>query len=202
MRTEVDLLGSKEISDDCYYGVHTQRAIDNFKISSQTINDMPEIIRGMALTKKAVALANQTLRILDPKTADAIVKACDLILNDHRCLDQFPIDAFQGGAGTSVNMNANEVIANLALELLGEPKGKYDIINPNNHVNMSQSTNDAYPSGLRLAFYEKMLGLIDGLSYLKAGIDAKAQAFDNVLKMGRTQLQDAVPMSVGQQTRY
>ena len=199
MRTEVDLLGSKEISNDCYYGIHTQRAVDNFKISSQTISDMPEIIRGMALTKKAVALANKSLRILDPKIADAIVKACDLILNENRCLDQFPIDTFQGGAGTSVNMNANEVIANLALETLGLPKGDYSVINPNNHVNMSQSTNDAYPSGLRLAFYEKMHSLIEGLSYLKTGIDAKAKEFDGVLKMGRTQLQDAVPMSVGQE---
>lgn len=199
MRTEVDLLGSKEIADDCYYGIHTQRAIDNFKISSQTINDMPEIIRGMAMTKKAVALANQSLHVLDPKIADAIVKACDLILKDDRCLDQFPIDAFQGGAGTSVNMNSNEVIANLALEILGHEKGQYQIVNPNNHVNMSQSTNDAYPSGLRLAFYEKMHTLIAGLIHLKAGIDAKAQEFGGVLKMGRTQLQDAVPMSVGQE---
>ncbi|WP_245831197.1 lyase family protein, partial [Wohlfahrtiimonas larvae] len=141
MRKEVDLLGSKEISNDCYYGIHTQRAMDNFKISSQTINDMPEIIRGMALTKKAVALANQSLHVLEPKIAEAIIKACDLILKDDRCLDQFPIDAFQGGAGTSVNMNTNEVIANLALEILGHEKGQYDIINPNNHVNMSQSTN-------------------------------------------------------------
>lgn len=199
MRKEVDLLGSKEIANDCYYGIHTQRAVDNFKISPQTISDMPEIIRGMALTKKTAALANQSLRILDPKVADAIIKACDLILKNNRCLDQFPIDTFQGGAGTSVNMNANEVIANLALETLGLPKGDYSVVNPNNHVNMSQSTNDAYPTGLRLAFYEKMHSLIEGLTYLQAGIDAKAQAFNGILKMGRTQLQDAVPMSMGQE---
>lgn len=199
MRKETDLLGSQTISNDCYYGIHTQRAMDNFKISQQTINDMPEIIRGMALTKKAVAMTNQSLRVLSPDTAKAIIHACDLILKENRCLDQFPIDVFQGGAGTSVNMNANEVVANLALETLGYEKGRYDIIHPNNDVNMSQSTNDAFPSGLRLGFYEKMHSLITALEYLQAGIDAKATEFDGILKMGRTQLQDAVPMSLGQE---
>ncbi|MBS7814283.1 aspartate ammonia-lyase [Wohlfahrtiimonas chitiniclastica] len=199
MRTEVDLLGSKEISDECYYGVHTQRAMENFNISNQTLSDMPEIVRGLALTKKAVALANKTLRVIEPHKADAIVTACDLILNEGRCLDQFPIDVFQGGAGTSSNMNANEVIANLALEVLGEAKGRYDIINPNNDVNLSQSTNDAYPSALRLGFYEKMQSLLTALTYLRDGLAIKAAEYQDVLKMGRTQLQDAVPMSVGQE---
>ncbi len=201
MRIETDLLGSKEVDDDCYYGIHTQRAIENFRVSKQTINDMPEVIHGMVHVKRAVALTNKALKVIDPKIADAIVSACNLILSEGKCLDQFPVDVFQGGAGTSINMNTNEVIANLALEILGYEKGRYDIISPCNDVDMSQSTNDVYPTGLRLAFYSKMQNLVTALEYLKEGILEKAEAFDGILKMGRTQLQDAVPMSVGQEFR-
>ena len=139
-RLEEDLLGTMEVPNDAYYGIHTLRAIDNFTISRTTINHVPEFIRGMVQVKKATALANRRLHTLPAKKCEAIVWACDQILDKGRCMDQFPIDVFQGGAGTSLNMNTNEVIANLALEYLGEPKGNYSVINPNDDVNMSQST--------------------------------------------------------------
>ena len=141
-RMEVDLLGEMEVPNDAYYGVHTLRAVENFQISRTTINHVPEFIRGMVAVKKATALANRRLHTLPKEKCDAIVWACDEILDKGRCMDQFPIDVFQGGAGTSLNMNTNEVVANLALEHLGYDKGRYDIINPNDDVNMSQSTND------------------------------------------------------------
>ena len=152
-RTEVDLLGPKDVPADAYYGVHTQRAIENFPISPTKISDIPEFVRAMVMVKKASALANKDMFTLPADVADSIVEACDLILEDGRCMDQFPVDVFQGGAGTSVNMNTNEVVANLALELRGLPKGSYDVINPNDHVNQCQSTNDAYPTGFRLAVH-------------------------------------------------
>ena len=195
VRVEVDLLGEREVPNDAYWGIHTLRAIENFNISRNTISDVPEFVRGMVMVKKATALANGELGAI----ADAIVKACDEILKNGRCLDQFPSDVYQGGAGTSVNMNTNEVVANLALELLGYPKGSYDIINPMDHVNASQSTNDAYPTGFRIAVYNSILGLIQKVRYLQKGFEAKATEFADVLKMGRTQLQDAVPMTVGQE---
>lgn len=198
-RTEVDLLGERQLPNSAYYGVHTLRAIENFKISPQTINDIPEFIRSMVMVKKAVALANKELRVVEPKIADTIVQACDEVLKNGKCMDQFPIDCFQGGAGTSLNMNTNEVIANIALEILGQPKGSYHIINPNDHVNESQSTNDAYPTGLRLAAYTQTLELIKAVEYLQAAFSKKAEEFKEVLKMGRTQLQDAVPMTLGQE---
>lgn len=200
-RTEKDLLGELEVPADAYYGIHTQRAIDNFKISSGTLNDHPELIRGLVMVKKASALANYEMRILHPDVFKAIVNACDLILEEGRCMDQFPEDVFQGGAGTSTNMNANEVIANLALETMGLEKGRYDVINPNDHVNKSQSTNDAYPTGFRIAVYAVVQELRSELERLANAFDAKADQFHNVLKMGRTQLQDAVPMTVGQEFR-
>lgn len=201
MRTEKDLLGELEVPADAYYGIHTQRALDNFKISSGKLQDHPELIRGLVQVKKACALANLETRILRKDIADAIVKACDLILDEGKCMDQFPEDVFQGGAGTSTNMNANEVIANLALETMGYERGRYDIINPNDHVNKSQSTNDAYPSGFRIAVYTEVQKLREALTGLEASFNAKADEFANVLKMGRTQLQDAVPMTVGQEFR-
>ena len=199
VRVEVDLLGEREVPNDAYWGIHTLRAIENFNISRNTISDVPEFVRGMVMVKKATALANGELGAIPAKIADAIVKACDEILKNGRCLDQFPSDVYQGGAGTSVNMNTNEVVANLALELLGHPKGSYDIINPMDHVNASQSTNDAYPTGFRIAVYNSILGLIKKVHYLQKGFEAKATEFADVLKMGRTQLQDAVPMTVGQE---
>lgn len=200
-RTETDLLGSREIPADAYYGIHTLRAMENFRISTATINDLPQFIRAMVEVKKASALANRNLQVLPADIANAIIRACNLILDEGRCMDQFPVDVFQGGAGTSVNMNTNEVVANLALEVLGYDKGRYDVINPNDHVNKSQSTNDAYPTGFRIAIHRRVQILIDAIRELAAAFEAKGEEFDHVLKMGRTQLQDAVPMTLGQEFR-
>ncbi|MGO1562915.1 Aspartate ammonia-lyase [Actinomycetales bacterium JB111] len=198
-RTEEDLLGSLEVPADAYYGVHTQRAIDNFRISSSTIGDVPELVRAMVMVKKACALANGELRTIPGKVARAIVAGCDEILLRGRCMDQFPVDIYQGGAGTSVNMNTNEVVANLALEELGYEKGRYDVVNPNDHVNHSQSTNDAYPTGFRLAIVALVDVLREEIGLLADAFAAKGEEFADVLKMGRTQLQDAVPMTLGQE---
>ncbi|MEN3930795.1 aspartate ammonia-lyase [Microvirga sp. W0021] len=198
-RTEVDLLGSREVPAEAYYGIHTLRAIENFNISPNTINDCPEFIRSMVKVKKAAALTNMTLGAIPEDVGQAILKACDEILEKGACMDQFPVDVFQGGAGTSVNMNTNEVIANLALELTGHRKGEYKFVNPNDHVNESQSTNDAYPTGFRISVYSLMLDLVEAMKFLDGGFKDKAAEFKNVLKMGRTQLQDAVPMSLGQE---
>ncbi|MGY0219924.1 aspartate ammonia-lyase [Endozoicomonadaceae bacterium StTr2] len=200
-RTEEDLLGTMEVPADAYYGIHTLRALNNFKISAEKIGDNPEFVRGMVFTKKAAAMANRELGTLEPMLAEYIIRACNLILKEGQCMDQFPIDAFQGGAGTSVNMNTNEVVANLALELMGHDKGGYHIINPNDHVNKSQSTNDAYPTGFRVALYNSIDSLLAQLEYLIEAFDDKSAEFDDILKMGRTQLQDAVPMTLGQEFR-
>ena len=165
-RTEVDLLGPKEVPADVYWGIHTKRAIENFPISGRVVSDYPAFVKGMAHVKKAEALANRQARVISQEVADAITTACDLILDEDVALDQFPVDLFQGGAGTSVNMNANEVIANLALESMGLEKGRYDVINPNDHVNKSQSTNDAYPTGLRLAIYSMVTDLVTEIGEL------------------------------------
>lgn len=198
-RTEEDLLGCKEVDSQNYYGIHTLRAKENFQLSSQTISDLPDLVRGMVLTKKAAALANGELGTIEPHIADYIVAACDLMLDTGKGFDQFPVDAFQGGAGTSVNMNTNEVLANIALELMGQPKGNYDVIGPNDHVNKCQSTNDAYPTGFRVALFSSCDSLIAALERLAEVFESKAEAFKDILKMGRTQLQDAVPMSLGQE---
>lgn len=198
-RKEIDLIGELDIPNDAYYGIHTVRAMQNFTISNQTIADTPDFIRGMVYVKKASALANKKCGSLTPEIADAIVKACDVLLKDNSYLSQFPIDAFQGGAGTSLNMNVNEVIANIALEDLGHQKGEYNYIHPNDHVNESQSTNDAFPTGLKLAIYKNSEDLLEAAEALEEGLKEKAQEFKEVLKMGRTQLQDAVPMSLGQE---
>ena len=198
-RTEEDLLGAREVPLEAYWGIHTLRAIENFQISGSVVGDEEAFVRGMVQVKKASALANSDLGALDPEVAGAIVWACDQVLVAERCLDQFPVDQFQGGAGTSVNMNTNEVVANLALEYLGYAKGRYDIINPNDHVNKSQSTNDAYPTGFRLGLFTLVGLLIEELERLIASMRTKGAELVHVLKMGRTQLQDAVPMSLGQE---
>ena len=198
-RTEEDLLGAREVPLEAYWGIHTLRAMENFQISGSVVGDEEAFVRGMVQVKKASALANSDLGALDPEVAGAIVWACDQVLVAERCLDQFPVDQFQGGAGTSVNMNTNEVIANLALEYLGYAMGLYDIINPNYLVNKSQSTNDAYPTGFRLGLFTLVGSLIEELERLIAAMRAKGAELVHVLKMGRTQLQDAVPMSLGQE---
>ncbi|NLS13996.1 aspartate ammonia-lyase [Vibrio sp. SM6] len=198
-RIEEDLLGQRHVPADAYYGIHTLRAMENFSISNVTISDVPEFVRGMVMTKKAAALANRELGAIPSDVAHYIIEACDLMLNTGKCMDQFPSDVYQGGAGTSVNMNTNEVIANLALELMGKQKGQYHFINPNDHVNKSQSTNCAYPTGFRIAVYNSVQKLLTAIDYLKAAFELKSQEFSSILKMGRTQLQDAVPMTVGQE---
>ncbi len=198
-RSEVDLLGTLEVPADAYYGIHTVRALRNFRLSDRTVGDRPEFIRAMVMVKKACAAANKELGALPVDIADVIAAACDEILVEGRCLDQFPTDVFQGGAGTSINMNTNEVIANLALELIGYPKGRYDVINPNDHVNKSQSTNDAYPTGFRVAVYTLLQELRAEIVSLVDALNRKGLEFADVLKMGRTQLQDAVPMTLGQE---
>ena len=197
-RIESDLLGELQVPADAYYGVQTQRALNNYKISTTRMCDYPEYIIAMAYVKMAAAQANMELGVLDKTIAEAIVAACREIV-DGRLHDQFPVDMMQGGAGTSVNMNANEVIANRALELMGHKKGEYQFCSPNDHVNCAQSTNDAYPSAFRYTFVRMNKHLVDSLEKLIAAFRAKAEEFKDVLKMGRTQLQDAVPMTSGQE---
>jgi aspartate ammonia-lyase len=197
-RTERDFLGAREIPSDAYYGVQTQRGMDNFRITGVPMSAEPEFVRAFGYVKKAAALANRDLKVLDAAVADAIVVACDkLIAGEMR--DQFLTDFIQGGAGTSTNMNANEVIANLALEHMGHQKGEYQYVSPNDHVNYGQSTNDVYPTAFRLALILRLTRYMEELSRLQAAFFAKGKEFDRVLKMGRTHLQDAVPMSLGQE---
>ena len=198
VRMEHDFLGEREIPNDRYYGVQTLRALENFPITGVPISTIPELVRSLAQVKKAAALANMALGIVPNEVAKAIVAACDEILAG-KLHDQFPVDAIQGGAGTSTNMNANEVIANRALEILGHEKGEYQFVHPNNHVNCSQSTNDAYPTAFRMAVHEKLSGLVAAMQVLQQAFAAKGVEFNDVLKMGRTQLQDAVPMTLGQE---
>ena len=197
-RTEHDFLGEKQIPSHAYWGVHTARAVENFPISGTPISAMPDLIRAFGFVKKAAARANAELGALDRKRTAAIVIACDkLIAGEY--LDQFVVDVIQGGAGTSTNMNANEVIANVALEYLGFDKGRYDVLHPNDHVNTSQSTNDVYPTAVRLALWSGIDRLLGSMATLRCGFEAKAEEFKDVLKIGRTQLQDAVPMTLGQE---
>ena len=197
-RVESDLLGELNIPVDAYFGVQTQRAINNFKISNHQLAHYPEFIKALAVVKLGAAQANFELGILNEDIYKAISYACNELM-EGRFTDQFPIDMIQGGAGTSVNMNANEVIANIALEYLGKEKGDYQYCSPNDHVNLSQSTNDAYPSALKLALFEMNKQLLAALEKLYFAFDKKAAEFENVIKMGRTQLQDAVPMTLGQE---
>ncbi|HEV8694257.1 MAG TPA: aspartate ammonia-lyase [Lysobacter sp.] len=197
-RTEHDLLGNREVPAEAYYGVHTLRAVENFPITGTPISVYPELVKALACIKQAAALANHELGLLDETRCDAIVKACAELLGG-KLHEQFVVDVIQGGAGTSTNMNANEVIANRALELLGRKRGEYQYLHPNEHVNIGQSTNDVYPSALKVATWFGILGLVDAMAVLRQAFEAKADEFEDVLKMGRTQLQDAVPMTLGQE---
>ena len=197
-RIEHDLLGDREIPFDAYYGVHTLRALENFPITGTPISIYPELIRALASIKKAAARANHDLGLLDPARRDAIVAACDELLAG-KLHEQFVVDVIQGGAGTSTNMNANEVIANRALELMGHAKGEFKHLHPNEHVNIGQSTNDVYPTALKIATWFGIAGLVDAMAHLRRAFEAKSAEFESVLKMGRTQLQDAVPMTLGQE---
>ena len=197
-RLESDLLGELRIPADAYYGIQTQRALDNYRISNTRMRDYPEYVIAIAYVKMAAAAANAELGVLDPAIADAIIAACKEIVGG-KFHDQFPVDMMQGGAGTSVNMNANEVIANRALELMGHQKGEYQYCSPNDHVNCAQSTNDAYPTAFRYTFVRMNKHLVSSLKALIEAFRDKGEEFKDLLKMGRTQLQDAVPMTSGQE---
>jgi len=195
-RMEHDFLGDREVPADAYYGIQTLRGKDNFHITSIPISREPYFVKAFGYVKKAAAMANRDLGVLDPKIADAIIRACDRLIAGEM-LDQFVTDFIQGGAGTSTNMNANEVIANLALEILGHKKGEYQYVDPNDHVNFGQSTNDVYPTAFHLGLILRLESYMEALRQLQMAFFVKAKEFDRVLKMGRTHLQDAVPMSLG-----
>ena len=196
MRTEHDFLGNLEVPDDVYYGVQTMRAIENFHITGQKLD--PDFIVALAQVKKAAALANMDTGRLPHDIGDLLVKAADeIIAGEH--IDQFPVDPIQGGAGTSVNMNMNEVLCNRALELRGEAKGRYDTISPNNHANMAQSTNDSFPTGIKVCLAAKGLVFLAALEHLASELEKKSEEYRDILKMGRTHLQDAVPITLGQE---
>jgi aspartate ammonia-lyase len=197
-RREKDLLGERAVPDRHYYGIQTLRADENFPITGIPISQYPHLVNALAAVKEAAALANQELGLLAPEIAEAITAACHEIRagNLHA---EFIVDVIQGGAGTSTNMNANEVIANRALELLGRRRGDYDVVHPNNHVNLSQSTNDVYPTALKIAGNWALGDLVAAMRGLRAAFLDRAAAFGDVVKMGRTQLQDAVPMTLGQE---
>jgi aspartate ammonia-lyase len=197
-RVEHDLLGDRELPEQAYYGVQTLRAVENFPISGLTLARFGDFITALAYVKKAAALANAELGALPAAKAAAIAAACDEIAAG-RLHDQFVVDMVQGGAGTSTNMNANEVIANRALELMGHRKGDYRHLHPNDDVNRSQSTNDVYPTAIKIGAYLSIQRTLSAMGELKAALAAKAAEFADVVKMGRTQLQDAVPMTLGQE---
>ena len=198
VRLEHDSLGKREIPDQAYYGVQTLRAMENFPISGVHVKNFEHMIEGLAFVKKAAALANQELGVLEEDKMQAICDACDELLTGN-LHEHFTVDMFQGGAGTSTNMNANEVIANRGLEIMGHKKGEYDYLHPNDHVNCSQSTNDAYPTSIKLAVLLSLKDLLGAMAELKEALESKAQEFADVLKMGRTENQDAVPMTLGQE---
>jgi aspartate ammonia-lyase len=198
VRTEHDLLGNREVPSEAYYGVHTVRAVENFPITGITISGYPQLIRALASIKQAAALSNMEVGLLDDERGRAIVAACEELRAD-RLHEHFVVDVIQGGAGTSTNMNANEVIANRALELLGHAKGEYSFLHPNEHVNMSQSTNDVYPTALKIATSHGLRNLVAAMDSLRLAFVRKAEEFKDAVKMGRTQLQDAVPMTLGQE---
>ena len=196
MRKEHDFLGAMNVPDEAYYGVQTMRAVKNFHITGERLD--PDFIKAMATVKKAAALANMETGRLNAIVGKALTRAADEII-EGRWLDQFPVDPIQGGAGTSINMNMNEVLCNRALEILGKPKGRYDIISPNNHANMAQSTNDVFPTSIKVCLAAKGKALASTLRTLEFWLDEKTDEFRNVLKMGRTHLQDAVPITLGQE---
>lgn len=195
-RFESDSVGTKEISKHAYYGIHSLRSLENFSISGTKLH--PEMINSLARLKKACAITNANAGMLDPRIADAIIKACDLIM-EGKFHDQFIVDPVQGGAGTSFNMNANEVIANIAIEILGGEKGDYSIVHPNDHVNYGQSTNDVVPTAGKMTVLTLMQDLKQSLAHLIDTLDEKAAEFDSIIKMGRTHLQDAIPIRLGQE---
>lgn len=198
-RVESDLLGELQVPKDAYYGVQTQRGINNYRISNTHMCDYPDYVISIAYVKWAAIQTNAALKVIkDKKMVQAVEKACKEIV-DGNLHDQFPVDMMQGGAGTSVNMNANEVIANRALEIMGYKKGEYEHCWPNDHLNCGQSTNDAYPTTIHLTIIRMNKPLVESLKNLAAAFRAKGRAWKNVIKMGRTQLQDGVPMSVGQE---
>ncbi len=194
-RVEHDLLGEKNIPQEAYYGIHTARAMENFNISRNHVN--LDLIYAMALVKKAAALSNVKIGLLPEDISNSIIDACNDIL-EGKLDNAFCVDACQGGAGTSTNMNVNEVIANRAIELLGGEKGSYDIVHPLHHVNCSQSTNDVYPTSLRIALIKNLRPLSDAMAALQTALQEKENEFSDILKLGRTQLMDALPMTVGQ----
>lgn len=197
-RSEHDLLGELPVPQTAYYGIQTLRAMDNFRLSGVPLSEYPNFVIALAMVKQAAAAANYELGCMPQHKHDAIVAACQQIINgEHH--DQFVVDMIQGGAGTSSNMNANEVIANLALEQMGKAKGEYEHLHPNNDVNMAQSTNDAYPTAIRVGMLLGQQELLDSLNSLINSFAAKGDEFAGILKMGRTQLQDAVPMTLGQE---
>ncbi len=200
VRREHDLLGEMDIPDAAYWGVHTARAVENFPISGLTIAHYPDLIIALASIKQAAARANRDLGALSKERADAIVQACKEIMGG-ALHDQFVVDVIQGGAGTSTNMNANEVIANRALELMGHARGEYAHLHPNEHVNLCQSTNDVYPTAVKLAVIAAISRLRLAMEALAESFERKAKEFDSIVKIGRTQLQDAVPMTLGQEFR-
>src|SRR5881628_3064815 len=197
-RIEHDLLGDRAVPADAYYGIHTLRALENFRVTGTAISIYPDLVRALACVKQAAALANNALGLLPDDKADAIARACEEI-REAKLLDQFVVDVIQGGAGTSTNMNANEVIANRALELLGHRRGEYQHLHPVEDVNMSQSTNDVYPTAVKVALRFAIDRLAASMAGLRRAFGDKAKDFASVLKMGRTQLQDAVPMTLGQE---
>jgi aspartate ammonia-lyase len=197
-RVESDLLGEREVPFESYYGIQTLRAVENFNITGITLNFFPSLIEGLAMVKESAAEANHKLGLLEGNIKDAIVQSCREIRYG-KFHNHFVVDVIQGGAGTSTNMNANEVIANRALKILGYNRGEYKYCNPNNHVNLSQSTNDAYPTAVKIALFNSNKNLVSVLTKLVESFRNKAMEFSHIIKMGRTQLQDAVPMTLGQE---
>jgi len=197
-RTERDLLGDKQIPADAYYGVQTARALENFQLSGVLINHYPGFVEAWAIVKLAAARANTDVGAMKKERLAAIEKACAAI-REGKYHDQFLVDWYQGGAGTSTNMNANEVLANIGLELSGHKKGEYQFLEPHDDLNMSQSTNDSYPTAIKVAFLLRNDRLISELEKLVASFRLKGDAFLEIVKMGRTEMQDAVPMTVGQE---
>lgn len=197
-RKEKDLLGEREIPIEHYFGIQTQRALENFSISRTKLYHYPQFVVALADVKEGATLANRDLKLMDEDIANAIIEACQEI-KEGKLHQYFVVDMIQGGAGTSTNMNINEVVANRALEILGYEKGDYIHCHPNNHVNLSQSTNDAYPSAMKIALYRHIGDLMKSLEKLVEAFREKGKEFSQVIKMGRTQLQDAVPMTLGQE---
>ncbi|SUX27494.1 aspartate ammonia-lyase [Campylobacter upsaliensis] len=195
-RKEHDFIGELEIADDVYYGVQTFRALENFHISGRSLKNYPFFIKAFAQVKKAAALTNKEVGVLDADKADALAKACDRLIAGE-FLDQFVVDMIQGGAGTSTNMNVNEVLTNIALESMGHKKGEYQYLHPNDHTNLGQSTNDTYPSSIKVAAHAKLGDLLKAMEELKNDLEAKAKEYKDMIKMGRTELEDAVPTTLG-----